>query len=235
MPTRNRASNSISRKFKEAKRFGLIILAFMFLIALPSPAVFAEDASPFGSVLKFTGGVVSAFLIHETSHALVAAAMGKNLSWKAGNYNQPISFTESGLSDAQGVALYSAGLLSQVAGAEIILRSDRIDKNSSYVRGMMTWDIINPILYSLDYWFFHISNKDNGNSYQGDLQGIEHYSNQTIANGFALSFCTLALWQGYRFLQTQTWAPDWLKSETQHVSLLPLASGGIFMKYRVEF
>jgi hypothetical protein len=235
MPANKCASNAKSRKFKEAKRSGLIILAFTFLIALPSPAVFAEDASPFGSVLKFTGGVVSAFLIHETSHALVGAAMGKSLSWKAGNYNQPISFTESGLSNEQGVALYSAGLISQAAGAEIILRTDRIDKNSSYVRGMMTWDIINPILYCLDYWFFHISNRNGGDSYQGDLQGIEHYSSETIANGFALSFFGLALWQGYRFLQTQTWAPDWLKSETHHVSLLPLASGGIFMNYRVEF
>ncbi len=211
------------------------MIVSIFLFALPCPAAFAEDASPIGSVLKFTGGVVSAFMIHEASHALVGAAMGKSLSWKAGNYNQPISFTESGLSDEQGVGLYSAGLISQAVGSEIILRTDRIDKNSSYVQGMMAWNMINPILYSLDYWFFHISNRNGGNSYQGDLQGIEHYSNKTVANGFALSFFGLALWQGYRFVQTQTWAPDWVKSEIHKVSFLPLASGGIFMKYRLEF
>ncbi len=235
MPTRRCLSKTHFSKFENAKGFGLIVPAFMFLMAFSSPAVFAEEASPFGSVLKFTGGVVSAFLIHEASHALVAGAMGKSLSWELGNYNQPIAFTESGLSDEQGVALYSAGLLSQAVGSEIILRTDRIDKNSSYVRGMMLWNILNPILYSLDYWFIHKSNKENGNSYQGDLQGIEHYSNETMANAFALSLSAVALWQGYRFLRTQTWAPDWMKSETQQVSFLPLASGGIFIKYRLEF
>lgn len=139
------------------------------------------------------------------------------------------------MSDEQGVGLYSAGLISQAVGSEIILRTDRIDKNSSYVQGMMAWNMINPILYSLDYWFFHISNRNGGNSYQGDLQGIEHYSNKTVANSFSPSFFGLALWQGYRFVQTQTWAPDWVKSEIHKVSFLPLASGGIFMKYRLEF
>ena len=235
MPSRRCLSDANSPMFKNAKRFGLGILVFVFFVTVSCPAVLAEDAFPLGSILKFTGGVVSAFLIHESSHALVAAAMGESLSWELGNYNQPIAFTESGLSDEQGVALYSAGILSQIAGSEIILRTDRIDKNSAYVRGIMAWNIINPILYSLDYWFFHRSNKKNGNFYQGDLQGIEHYSNETTANVFALSASAIAVWQGYRFLKTQTWAPDWMKSETHQVSFLPLASGGIFMKYRMDF
>jgi hypothetical protein len=235
MPTRGFLSKVHLPPFGPAKRYGFIILVFLFSISLFTPAGFADDTVSFGSALKFTGGVVSAFMIHEASHALVAASMGKKLSWELGNYNQPIAFTESGLSDGQGIALYSAGLLSQVVGSEIILRTESIDKNSFYVRGMMSWNILNSILYPLDYWFIHKSNKKNGNFYQGDLQGIEHYSNETTANGFALSFFAIALWQGYRFLQTQTWAPEWMKSETHQISLLPLTSGGIFMKYRLDF
>jgi hypothetical protein len=235
MPTGKGLPKSNSVKFARAKRFALGMIASIFLLALPCPPAFGEDASPIGSVLKFTGGVVSAFMIHEASHALVAGAMGERLSWEWGNYNQPIGFTESGLSDEQGVALYSAGLVSQIAGSEIILRTEKIDKNGFYIRGMMTWNILNPIFYSLDYWFIHKSNKKNGNSYQGDLQGIEHYSNETVANAFAFSFSAVALWQGYRFLQSQTWAPDWMKTEIHRVSFLPLASGGVFMKYRLDF
>ena len=91
------------------------------------------------------------------------------MEWEVGNYNQPIAFTENASSDTKGLAVNSAGLIAQAIGSEIILRSDRIDKKNSFVRGMMAWNILNPILYALDYWFIGISNKKNGNFYQGDL------------------------------------------------------------------
>jgi hypothetical protein len=72
----------------------------------------------------------------------VGAATNTHLSWELGNHNQPLAFTENAESDAKGLAVYSAGFISQAAGAEVILQADRIDKNDSYVRGMMSWDII---------------------------------------------------------------------------------------------
>jgi hypothetical protein len=137
--------------------------------------------------------------------------------------------------NAKGLAINSAGLITDSVGAEIILRVDKIDKNDNFVRGILTWEILNPIKYSLDYWFIHITNKGNGETFQGDLQGIEYYSNKTTANAFALSITALSIYQGYRFLQTQSWAPDWLKADSHQVHLTPLPSGGLILTYKFDF
>jgi hypothetical protein len=213
----------------------LLLLIFPVLFLSPLSAIAAEDEGWPLSILKFTGGLASGALIHEGGHALVAGVTGTHLTWEVGTYNQPIGFTDHAGSDAKGVAVYSAGFIAQAAGAEIILQADRIDKNDNYVRGMMTWDVVNPILYSLDYWFFHRTNKKNGNYYQGDIQGVEHYSNQTTANLFAASFSAIALFQGYRFLKAQTWAPDWLRGESHRLGFTPLRSGGLLMTYHFKF
>lgn len=208
---------------------------FVIIGAIVSPGCCGEDDINPGSVLKFSAGIVSAFLIHEGSHLLVAKATNTDIDWEVGNYNQPIGFTAEADNDTKGVALYSAGLTSQVIGSEVILQVDRIDKNDAFVRGMMGWNIINPILYSLDYWFFRVSNQNNGNGFQGDIEGIKHYSNETTANVFALSMVTLASFQGYRFLKTQTWAPDWLKDENHSLNFMPQTSGGFLLSYEIAF
>jgi hypothetical protein len=194
-----------------------------------------EDSIKPISVLKFTGGVISAFLIHEGAHALVAGVTDTDMTWEFGNYNQPIAFTEESDSDAAGLAVNAAGLTAQAIGSEIILQVDAIDKNDAYVRGMMTWNIINPILYALDYWFIGISNESSDNSYQGDLEGIEFYSNETVGNVAAISFASIALFQGYRFLKTQTWAPDWITNEQHNLNLTKIPDGGLLLSYRIQF
>ncbi len=164
------------------------LFLWMLWVFHPLPAGAGEGELTPRSVLTFVGGIASAVLIHEGAHAGAAALTGTRLSWEGGSYNQPIGFTDHAGSDAKGMALYSAGLLAQVFGSEILLQTDRIDKNDPYVRGMMAWNLLNPILYSLDYWFIRVSNRNNGNSYQGDLQGIEHYSSreQRTSLGFLL-------------------------------------------------
>ena len=219
---------------KKSARCIMITIALLFFGFMPSYVSASGDGLPLGA-LKFSAGIVSAFLIHEGAHALVATVTNTDMHWEAGTLNQPIAFTENANSDAKGWAVNSAGLISQAAGAEIILQVDRIDKNDAFVRGMMTWDILNPILYSLDYWVFHSTNKINGNNYQGDLAGIEHYSNKATADGFALSMSAIAVFQGYRFLKTQSWAPDWLKDNSRNMSLAPLPSGGFVIGYKFEF
>ena len=210
-------------------------MALLFLGLIPSHAGAAEDGVRLGSALKFSAGIVSAFLIHEGSHALVGGLTNTDLHWSIGTLDQPIIFTENANTDSKGLAINSAGLISQAVGGEIILQVDKIDKNDAFVRGMMTWNILNPILYSLDYWIFHSTNKINGNGYQGDLAGIEHYSSKAAADGFALSISAIAVFQGYRFLKTQSWAPDWLKGDSHSVSLAPLPSGGFIVGYKFDF
>ena len=217
-------------------RIPAILATIVILISLaPCPARAGGDDLSATAVAKFAAGIASSMLLHEGAHALVAVATNTHMSWKAGNYNQPIGFTEDVDSDAEGVALYSAGLLTQLGASEVILQVDRIDKNDAFVRGMVAWNVLNPILYSLDYWVFRIANKNGGTSYQGDLQGIEHYSSEATAQGFAIGITAIAAFQGYRFLKTQDWAPEWLKGSPDNVTLTPMRSGGAFLAWHCSF
>jgi len=219
------------------KRIKYIITFMVFIIIIfkMTNASAGEKDITYSSVLKFSAGIVAAFSIHEGAHALVAELTNTDMDWELGNYNQPIAFTEHSSSDSKGAAISSAGLISQAIGSEIILQSEKIDKNDAFVRGMMAWNIVNPIMYSLDYWFIHISNQRNGNTYQGDIEGIEYYTNESTANGFALSMLGIACLQGYRFLKTQSWAPDWVKGESHTINFAPLPSGGLVMTYKFVF
>ena len=214
------------------------LMTLIALILFSYKIAYAGDADKnitSGSVMKFSAGIVSAFLIHEGSHALVAELTDTDINWEFGNYNQPIAFTENAGSDMKGVSLYSAGLISQAIGSEIVLQTEKIDKNKSFVRGFMAWNILNPILYALDYWFIGRTNKSNANSYQGDIAGIEHYADEPTAQGFALSMAAIAAFQGYRFLKTQSWAPEWLKSKSHSLGFIPESSGGFFITYKYQF
>ena len=217
-------------------RIAVLLAAIVVFSSLAPASLHAEggELTP-TAVAKFAAGIASSMLVHEGAHALVAAATNTHMSWKAGNYNQPIGFTEDVDSDAEGVALYSAGLLTQLGASEVILQVDKIDKNDAFVRGMMAWNVLNPILYSLDYWVFRIANKNGGPSYQGDLQGIEHFSSEATAQGFAIGITAIAAFQGYRFLKTQDWAPQWLKGTPDTVTLAPMRSGGAFLAWHYRF
>ena len=214
--------------------FLLSAAVVLSLVGIPDAAR-SEDSLTFVSVLKFSAGIATSMLIHEGAHFLVAGATDTRMTWKVGTYNQFIGFTEHADSDAKGIAVYSAGLASQVVTSEVLLQTKIVDKNDAYVRGVMAWNILNPVLYSLDYWILHTSNKKNGNSYQGDLTGLEHYSNSGTATGFAIGMTAISLFQGYRFLRTQSWAPDWLKPKLDRSLVVPLSSGGFLATYRVPF
>ena len=226
-----RGSSSIQRGIK----YTINLAALIAIVLNVTCAIAGDEGITRGSVLKFCAGIVAAYATHEGSHALVAGVTGTDLDWEIGTYNQPVGFTENADSDSKGVAVHSAGLIGQAIESEIILQADKIDKNDAFVRGMMAWNIVNPIIYALDYWFIRVSNQKNGNSYQGDIEGVEHYSNESTANGFALSMVAIAAFQGYRFLKTQSWAPDWVKGEKHTVNLAPLPSGGVLMTYKFAF
>ena len=211
----------------------LVWLISLWLGCLPAAA--GEASQEDFSALKFAGGILTAYAIHESGHLLAAAITGTDLTWDAGTYNQPLGFTENAQTDGAGLAVHSAGLIAQAVGGEVILQTDRIDKNNNFVRGMMAWNVINPIIYTFDYWFIHRANQSDKDTFQGDIKGVEHYSNESLANGFALSMAAIATFQGYRFLQTQTWAPEWIKSESHRLSIAPVDSGGFMLSYCYRF
>ena len=215
-------------------------LVFIALWITWCPAVQAHpnggaEEPPTLSVLKFVTGMISAYALHETGHALAASLTDTDLEWGIGTYNQPLGFTESAQHNGDGMLVHSAGLLTQVLSSEVILRSDSIDKNDSFVRGMMVWNIINPIIYSLDYWFIKRTNKEEGLHYQGDLKGLEHYSNETTANGYATIMTGLAIYQGYRFLRMQKWAPDWIASDSARLNFQPAGGNGAALLVQIDF
>ncbi|MHA2408366.1 MAG: hypothetical protein ACXACA_08355, partial [Candidatus Ranarchaeia archaeon] len=72
-------------------------------------------------------------------------------------------------------------------------------------------------------------------NYEGDLQGIERYSDESKANLFAIGIVAIAASQGYRFLKTQTWAPDWIKDNPHDLNFVPLGSGGFALTYTIPF
>lgn len=224
-----------SSKIASTMKSPIVTLMAIFVVIIQiTHASAAEKGIQTSSVLKFLAGLSAGFSVHEGAHAIVAGLTDTDLTWEIGNYNQPLAFSENATSDAKGAAIYSAGLLSQVIGSEVILQVEKVDKNDAFVRGMMTWNIINPILYALDYQFFRVTNKEYGNTYQGDLEGIEHYTDEPTAQWFALSMVAISAYQGYRFLKTQTWAPDWLKGVSQSVNLVPMPSA-IAVTYTIQF
>ena len=214
---------------------GTVIFIICMLIANPGWCEYKSMGDRLTSMLKYSAGVFCAFMIHEGAHLVAAEATGTSIDWELGNYNQPLAYTEEADNDTDGLIINSAGLVAQAVGAEIILQVDSIDKNDDFVRGMMYWNILNPIFYALDYWFINITNDETADGYQGDIQGIEHYSDEKTANMFAASMLAVAGIQGYRFLKIQDWAPDWLKDEAQNLNFAPVRSGGVSFSYTINF
>ena len=138
-------------KISKIARYTLSAATLLVFGLMLSSANAGEDGSAFGSTLKFSAGIVSGFLIHEASHEVAARLTNTDMHWERGTLLQPMSFSHSADTNWKGFVINSAGFISQAAGAEIILQCDKIDKNDAYVRGMMAWNILNPIFYSLDY------------------------------------------------------------------------------------
>ncbi|MCK5127614.1 MAG: hypothetical protein KAR42_15260 [candidate division Zixibacteria bacterium] len=205
-----------------------VMVPFVFLFNLSIAR--AEDIT-FGSLLKFSSGIITSFMIHESAHAFTADLNGIDLNWHTGTYDQPLTFTVYNICDSDGGLLYSSGLISQIVGSEIILRSKKIDKNSAYIRGMMAWNIINPISYSLNHKFIKHSNREAGNQFQGDIEGVGYYSSDSTANRFAIVMTGLAVYQGSRYLKTQ----DWFKGDSHSLSFGIQPSGGVGFNYKFWF
>jgi hypothetical protein len=164
-----------------------------------------------------------------------AGMTGTKLEWGLGTYNQPLGFTEWADSDAAGRLVHASGLATQIIVSEVILDADSIDKNDNFVRGVMAWNILNPIIYAMDYWFIRKTNREEGTFYQGDIEVFEHYSSGEAANLFAGDMAALAICQGYRFVKTQTWVPQWAKHERVSLKWQPRGASGFALNLEINF
>ena len=223
----------LGRRRRALGAYGAMV--FLWILIHPAPLLAGANEPLVLSFLKFTTGAISAYALHETGHAAAAELTDTDIEWGIGTYNQPLGFTERADSDSAGMLLHAAGLTTQVICSEVILQSDSIDKNDAFVRGMMAWNIINPIVYALDYWFIRRTNQQTEDHYQGDIEGFEHYSNESAANIFAGAMAALAAYQGYRFVKTQDWAPHWMKRKDFRLDFRPRADNGFEIRFQIDF
>jgi hypothetical protein len=213
---------------------GGILLMLFAMIGLTTPAS-AEMWSQDHPVLAFSAGILTSYTIHEAAHTATAALTGTDLTWEAGTYNQPLGFTEDAHNDSAGALLHASGLIAQAAAGEVILRMDSIDKNSNFTRGMMAWNIINPIVYALDYFIIGRSNQIDEHGYQGDISGVEHYTDRGTAVAFTLSMACVAIYQGVRFMKTQDWLEPADKPRKYSLNITPVREGGVRLTFGFDF
>lgn len=210
-------------------------LLVLSLWIVPSHADSSVEENLGISFLKFGTGIITAYALHEVGHATAGYLTGTDLDWGVGTYNQPLGFHENADSDSDGMIVHAAGLVTQLITSEIILQSESIDNNSNFVRGMMFWNIFNPIVYSLDYWFIRRTNKESDTTYQGDIEGFENYTNDTSANIFAAGMIAIAAFQGYRYIKTQSWAPQWMQRDDMHLNLEASGRKGMALLVKIDF
>lgn len=223
---------------------GSLVLLLLLLSYIPAaagepvtatgPVETTDVYSWSGAALGFGAGILAAYALHEGAHWAAAGITGTDLEWESGTYNQPLGFTEDADSDTNGAVLHGAGLAGQALCGEVILALDSINKTHPVVRGMMFWNVANPVIYAIDYWFLHISNRIDAEGYQGDLAGIEHYAGKDVANTFAAATLSLALWQGYRFWKVQEKAPSPSANGFQ-LGIAPTSQGGAMITFRIPF
>ncbi len=210
---------------------------FIFVIfMLPTTTANAgDDGSSILSILKFSAGVAASMALHEGAHVLAAGFTDTRMDWRLGTYNQILGYTEYSKNNSDALAVNSAGLIVQAISSEVILRSSKIDKNSDFTRGLLAYNILNTFSYVFDYYIVRSTNQRNGLSYQGDLEGIKGYSNAVTVNLFALAITAVSIFQGYRFLTNQTFAPDWLTGKKQGLAYNLQPSGGLLITYTQRF
>jgi hypothetical protein len=142
------------------------------------------------------------------------------------------SSTENTQNNANEPAVNSAGFISPAVTPEVILDSEKIDKSDVVFGGLMAW---NPISYDFDYWAVRLTNEATGKTYLGDINGNGRYSRESNGNMFAASLAAIAAFQGYHFLKTQIWAPEWLKSEFLDLKISPQPMSGFVMRFEYRF
>ncbi|MEK6679056.1 MAG: hypothetical protein AABY39_06540 [Nitrospirota bacterium] len=165
------------------RKMALPLLFLMFLFFCPQSA-YAFD------YLKFTLGVGSGYVIHEAAHQAVADINGTPFKWKAGTGGTWVS--SSNTTDRERYELASAGLASQVLSSEIILNTKSIPKDNEYVIGMLTFNVVNALIYVVDDGIL------NSNDNHGDIEIMDKAGlNRDYVNTFLIVHSLYTIYRGY--------------------------------------
>ncbi len=125
-----------------------LFLVIVFLVFMPS-IVLAElrpSEARWGLAKTaggFTAGFVSGLVVHELGHEIVARQKGVDIEWSGVNWYAD----NASSSELRNISIAGFGM--QVLSTEVILRSKSIPKDSSYVLGWLTYNIVNQITYPL--------------------------------------------------------------------------------------
>ena len=173
------------------------LLTILLVIILLSTNTYAFDLN-LKDTAHFIGGAVSAYMIHEGGHYLAAEITDTDIDARWFEGNQIVLLYMEPESRKEGAYICSAGLITQAICSEMILDM-KASRDNAFIHGMMFWNILNPIMYAADYWWIHRSHYIDERGFQGDLHGVEYYSDKKTANVFAGTMVLLAIWHGYRF------------------------------------
>ncbi|MFZ3064519.1 MAG: hypothetical protein WA277_04445 [Nitrospirota bacterium] len=172
----------MKERIQNSKRV-LPLLFLMFLFFCPQPA-YAFD------YLKFALGVGSGYVIHETAHQAVADVNGMPFKWKAGSGGTWVSSTNT--TDSERYELASAGLGSQVLSTEIILNTKDIPKDNEYVIGMLTFNVVNALIYVATDGILY-SDDNHGDIEIMDRAGLD----KDYVNTFLIVHSLYTIYRGY--------------------------------------
>lgn len=164
---------------------GLIGLILLTGILLLTP----KHAYPF-DYLKFALGVGSGYVIHEAAHQAVAEVNGTPFKWQKGFGSTWV--TSNNTSDSERYELASAGLGSQVLSSEIILNTKKIPKDSEYVIGILTFNVLNALLYVVSDGIM------NPNDNYGDIEMMDKAGlDREYVNTFLIVHSLFTIYRAY--------------------------------------
>ncbi len=148
---------------------------------------------------EFGLGLVAGFTAHEAGHQIVAWGYGDQINWSFNKNGQVLSWFANIRNGEHLRNIALGGTLAEIISSEALLYS-AARKDSPFVIGWLSWNIINPFLYVLCH--------ELGGGYQ-DLETIqknEHGLNvrwvEAVKVGHAL-FTAYRLWNNPQFQESK--------------------------------
>lgn len=217
------------------KKLWILILVFYVLIGVRMAS--ADDfINGFDDCLEAMAGVFSGYILHEGGHFFMGKLTNTDMDWHLNNWRNPITYTEYADNPRDAALVHASGIVTSLTASEIILRSESIDKRRPYVMGMMFYNVVNPILYAIDYKLLNRWNYRDSDGCHGDLECIENYTGHTKGNVFAYGTAFIAAIQGWRYIDALTNNRDrWYLRDDMRLNLLPVRNGGGMLSLEVDF
>ena len=97
-------------------------------------------------------GCVTAIIVHELAHLVVAASVGLNLRWPSGGFEGPLIplwRLEGDVTPGNIQAVASAGFIASALTTETLLLLPQVPKDNLFVVGLLLTSIMNNLLYPI--------------------------------------------------------------------------------------